>query len=585
MAPVGATIKIIDQWEQWIAEQWNSDVYEDALRNVDSTIQPIVDRLTLPTGCGQIEMEPEKASQTLRECIGAITDELIRWAQGYPSIRWLWMLRRVPDHVFSGRLASTAGYDSTLAEVISGASNCNRQDILLKDYEAVYFRVDKLVLRRLARFCVAVRYLSDRHSDYRWAGKGASIIFHRNTPPTIKVSEEIKACVRIYDQRVASALNRLNRVGTVTVSGDPMSGLNSILWVHQIKLVDMPVPRPTNPMPGVPDCEEIIVPCRFLSEPLPLEGLNNLLSDDRIDPQSVIKREVATLILLMFCLYILVSKHSAGFKSLMSRGYLLWANRSTALKTIDVVLADPIEGIRPFIQIAGLTTTDELLDSLESMTGKAWPLVGGPVVRQVEDGVCFDFAAATKRLEALFEFPAVQGTVANARSLHFEKSVQSIIDKSAWKPGAELEAVRGKTLILNGAKLTDIDAIGHKDSALLIVSCKATIYSGLYDIGEYKIIRNISTLVRDARTHWDGIEAALMKSPVGDNYDFSKFTQIISVVCTPNVAYTDETTMMAVAAEGLPGVASAPELSQWLDIPVGLIDLVHKEKKRGQVYR
>ena len=69
-----------------------------------------------------IECDPSTASEVLRECIKKITKELEQWAVGYSAMRWLWMLRRLPQSVFEGQLSTTLGYDSTLADVISGRS-------------------------------------------------------------------------------------------------------------------------------------------------------------------------------------------------------------------------------------------------------------------------------------------------------------------------------------------------------------------------------------------------------------------------------------------------------------------------------
>jgi hypothetical protein len=73
-------------------------------------------------GSAAAECDPATATAVLDECIQQITVELRRWANAETSIRWLWMLRRLPRRVFEGNLATTIGYDRTLAEVVSSHS-------------------------------------------------------------------------------------------------------------------------------------------------------------------------------------------------------------------------------------------------------------------------------------------------------------------------------------------------------------------------------------------------------------------------------------------------------------------------------
>ncbi|HLQ24782.1 MAG TPA: hypothetical protein VK138_02765, partial [Acidiferrobacterales bacterium] len=51
---------------------------------------------------------------------------------------------------------------------------------------------------------------------------------------------------------------------------------------------------------------------------------------------------------------------------------------------------------------------------------------------------------------------------------------------------------------------------------------------------------------------------------VGDNFDFSVFTRIIGIVCTPFVVYSSEPNTLAFVTDDLRFCSSAVELHDWL---------------------
>jgi hypothetical protein len=131
---------------------------------------------------------------------------------------------------------------------------------------------------------------------------------------------------------------------------------------------------------------------------------------------------------------------------------------------------------------------------------------------------------------------------------------------------SNLAALRGRSLLRKHSSetFTDIDAIGALSSTLLIVSCKSLIYDGPYDKGDYKTIRNAQSTVDGAVKHWQTIAETIRSEPVGTNFDFSCFTRIVAVVCTPFVIYSDSEETLAYATEGLRFCVSTVELGAWL---------------------
>ena len=143
--------------------------------------------------------------------------------------------------------------------------------------------------------------------------------------------------------------------------------------------------------------------------------------------------------------------------------------------------------------------------------------------------------------------------------------MQCTVDDSLWRPDATLAALRGRTLRCNGLALTDIDAIGACNGALLLISCKSVIYDTDYDKGTYRVIENVQFTVDGAVAKWVNFVDNLKENPLGDNFDLSRYTEIIGIVCTPFVVYSDNRATLDFAKPGLRRCVAAYELREWLE--------------------
>ena len=99
--------------------------------------------------------------------------------------------------------------------------------------------------------------------------------------------------------------------------------------------------------------------------------------------------------------------------------------------------------------------------------------------------------------------------------------------------------------------MTDIDALGSRKGRLLVVSCKSLLYSDGYEVADYKVMRNMAVAVDKAVQAWSAVCASLRQDPMGDNFDFSRYNEIIGVVCTPTVIYTPLGPATQVISDGL----------------------------------
>lgn len=566
MNPSSHNKLIVDKPEEKMRELLQNDTLVKADRFAYERLCPMVDDVVRRRFAKTaIECDPSTACEVLRECIKNITKELEQWAVGYSAMRWLWMLRRLPQSVFEGRLSTTLGYDSTLAEVISGRSPAReRREHWRGENTCLAYPLEGAVVTRLARFCAGIRILSQFHVLFRWAGKGASLLFQRGRIPEIRVDSTIRGSVETYDRRLASTGRPLSRFGSVVTSAIEEDGTDQILWIQRCEPAVVPTVVPGISIAEAKTKDWALTQANFFLELLSIQKLQELVSDRRCDLNVLFTKEAAVLLYLLACAPSLLVRHQAGLYSLLRTGNLIWKDASQLYKRLSMLFNIVPDFVRQILRAASVLNSSEVLDALESIVGEAWPLAAGPVLRHERNAICVDLKTASNRLDAALQFPALQGDPANVRADHFEKEVQSVVDKSKWRPNTFVALLRGRTLVRDGKHITDIDAIGETEGTLLIVSCKSTLYSGHYDIGDYRTIRNVASNIEDAIQRWRTILDDLRGNPVGDNFDFSHFKNMIGVVCTPNIVFVDDEVLKQSAAVGLPITVSISELATWL---------------------
>jgi hypothetical protein len=310
---------------------------------------------------------------------------------------------------------------------------------------------------------------------------------------------------------------------------------------------------------------EIKVLKRFLPESVSLDGLSTLNNDARLIGLSWWAPSAATVLALSRGMFRIVTSNYNGFASVLRYGYV-FIDVDFFVEVMaegwDQIVADVLR----IIPNATLPKSPpELLVDLTAVQPNLWPLSLGPIVRRSGNLIWIDLVACTAVLDRSLEFPAIAGAVGNARAAHFERTTQQTIDTTPWAPGSELaKKIGAKIKKPDGNELTDIDAIGEKGNALLLISCKSMIYSDRYDSGDYDSVRNIRTTVEEAVKWWSGIAAYLKEHPTGINYDFSQYSKIIPVVCTPQPVFVAEPYASMFVQPGLNVACSLNELRTWL---------------------
>jgi hypothetical protein len=503
-----------------------------------------------PDGWSAVTISPYLSA--VRQCVEQYMFELV---QSHASAEWLWFLRRVPDEAFAGSLPTTFGYKAGLADVASGLSTREAGPIPLSS-QAICFDINESMVRLLVRFLTGVSYLFGIHVRLRFAGKGATFKkpLGNGVIPQYYVTQEIRQAIELYDMRVARSQTSLGRVGTeISAKTDDT---DSMMVVHRTmppRYIDTPIGQ-----------DVAFVETRFVPKFVSLDALQRLNRDLQLGVTAMWPPEVVALATLLRGGFEILASTRSAPGNVLNVGYVImheelfhhslancWDDMSSWQQKV-FPMSLPIRG------------TTELLRRLKALRGSFWPLQFGPVIRDYEDGICLDLNAATNSLEALLEFPAQQGRVANIRSGHFELAVQESINGSQWKPAQNLLRLRGAGLRREGREFTDIDALGARGDTLLLVSCKSVIYSKDYDAGDYRLVRNIASLALESVERWFEVIRTIQEHSSGDNYNFTEFSHVIGVVCVPHVIYVPLGACTESVATDLPSLITLEELRTWL---------------------
>ena len=482
-------------------------------------------------------------------------------ASRFSKARWLWMLRRVPDPVFEGRVSTTRPYQMALAEAVSGTFGSDHPELPFEDSEgSIRFRLDGSALQRLLRFVELVTWLNQSHVLWRYSGKGVGFRFERGSAlPAPAPTKDQEGSIRLYDERFAESASLFGPAGTAVSSEAEMSADGFLVaYFSNAEWVQVPAHVQGNDV-------EIKVLKRFLPEMISLDGLAKLNDDARLDGLTWWKPSAAMVLAISRGIFGILATSANGFVSLLRYGYL-FIDEERFLEVFrndwNVICSD----VRRVIPGAAIPDSPEtLFDSLTALRPTLWPLSPGPVVRRAGTAVWIDVIACTAVLERSLEFPVVDGDVGNARADHFEGTTQLTINSTPWAPSGEIASVIAREIKkADGTKLTDLDALGERGERLLLVSCKSMVYSSRYDSGDYVAVRNVRTNAEQAVSYWADVAAYLRQHSKGPNYDFSKYKEFIPVVCTPQIIYVSDAEALRFVQPGLHAVCSLNELRIWL---------------------
>jgi hypothetical protein len=472
--------------------------------------------------------------------------------------------------LLAGHLDTTAPYDMALAETLSGWSD--RPSTLQtphQDTEILYSLTEE-ALRPVLELCAQARYLSDCHAGLRRAGKGTEFTCHKDGFPAPVFNLALEDAIDLYDKRTEQDSASALPAGTAVLTNLTVASPEMPLLVVSSSGERGFVSGWLGPLRSGAKVETT---GQYFPRLIGLGTISSILKGAGEKTADWWEPELPYLILMLRALALAAINDLKWVgTNLPNAGYLV-LHRQVVTAMLDYYGPTVGRDLQDLFSSFELRADGAaVLEVVERIAGRTWPLAPGPIVRRAGDAVVIDIAAASSRLLRMLTIPgSVGGRLVNMRSSSFEAATQERIDQTPWRPPDNLRALRGHTLRLNGKNVTDIDALAFHDGTLLLISCKSYPYSLDYDAGEHRTVRNVRTNIEEAVDAWEQVLNALTNEPKGENYDFGGIGKMLGVVCTPHVFYVernkDTSPVLRFENRTLRAACSIGELTRFLGFP------------------
>lgn len=491
------------------------------------------------------EIDQSRVFDYLLENHEFLRRRLEKLANMMTDLEWIWYIRKLPEEVFRGDLPTTGPYDRSLAETAgvlwgkkSRATRSLSKDGLLQ------FDVSRDKIRLLIEFAAYIKGLATVQSNLRWCGKGAEFVLNKFGTLT-PVSSSLRDAVALYDARIAAcAGSRLSFAGAGTQIGEnSFSDENGPKEFEVLSLAKSNL------------CNEYRTAFYNLEK---VKNLNQTVGNIWWHPSA------PSVVALLRLGAIICAEMPEARQSLTQNGYVILNKtkfENTFLRSKNG-LDEMIQTIFPMSKIPG--EVKGLFAEIDLVKGSVWPLRPASTRFDLGQNILIDFVSIYARIKHVFEFPRVSSGIGNARADHFELMAQALVNTSKWCPDETLANLRGRPLHNEGRTITDIDAIGCKGKRLLIVDCKSLIFDALYDQGHPSKVRSAIDEIEAKVKNWEKVRQYLQDNPVGANYDFAAYDEIVAVVCTPKPVYLPVGESTEFIGEGLRRCSSLDELDRFL---------------------
>lgn len=436
----------------------------------------------------------------------------------YDSETWLRLIRRLGPHALTYAESGTMDHegDSTqrVAENLVGTARGTRFDT-----EATTTPTD--VSMKLARLMALAGMVDSLEGAVRSATKGVKYKVARHRRPRPWNSDELRESLREFDIRnswkTADGVARLTEHTSVDLDGDP-----PMLVAYRFQGGVAPDQTWNGPFRSDQTQEKIVqFTVRMFTtgdETYTVLGRHGVLASFD-NPEAT-----ASLIVLGNALLGFILEHAENAGQSIPRLGLVDVAADELLSLLERTLdSQPVAEWLDANEQSGLTAA-RVLDQVRERYVQGERSLPGPIVQEREGRTTVDVWAYTWHVTHELKLsPHTGGAIANLSAEEFELASQELINQSVFAPPASIQAMRGRTLKLNGKQITDVDALLVAGTKLFLVSCKKFLTKVSYLAGEYSAARNGRTRLDKALDEWHDRIATLRTDPIGDNYDFSGY--------------------------------------------------------------
>jgi hypothetical protein len=501
------------------------------------------------------EVSGEVMEAYLQQVRGFLEEVLRQEAEAFSPGAWIWYLRNSPPELLTGGGKTKYFHPAAIAEAAS-ASGTKRQDPRGAGWDALAYEISELTVKQIARFSAISHLLLFTQQRIRLNRRGAE--WKMEGPwPQKSLPEEVASALDRYDERNAAAENQFfNRSGTVLaqrlegeVRGAPDETALSVLPIGEPGLFPLAL-----------GSSEFGEPIYSTHAVLPVL-LHRLREFNRSIGEHWWRESAPATLTLLIALFPVVREDRDLLRELQATG--LWITHPDEFGVrVERTLQRAGELAREVLLGAEVPASPEqLLEALESIRGRLWPVEAHQVVRREDESIAFDLAAASRALDCAFEFSSRPET--SERDKDFEKAIQWAVDSSDWKPEGELAQMPGRQLKIDDQFVAEVDAVAAKRSVLVVVDGRGTAYTHAFETGERNAVKSAMNQVEKKVTAMQRRLEILRNTPKGDNYDFSGY-EILGTVVTAVPIYTFHPDSHATEKD-LPAVVSLGELLAWLE--------------------
>jgi hypothetical protein len=501
-------------------------------------------------------IDPIDAKQYFKQCLESVENGLVEMAQRFSPIQWLWYLRRFP-YLHTIEVHGFESYSLTLATILSAKSHPTKN---AEQFNPQFgFPLNRTTANHVLEFVAGVYGLADLHIKYGIASREVPFRINTKHLPDPVFTKIKKQAGQIFDTRKRG----YDLTGTIPSQAD----LPEKSQIYTIDKAYLPF-FSLLPYFELRDLETPgIISSRYTMRSVYLKHISNLYHLTENGNGQWLNKEVFSLLLLAGSLLPIAASAPEHSINIAKYGYSMHKQGDFLMDLMHVFdeLKSLIKGLFPDADLPDTPT--QLMNDMKTLDTNSHPIIPG-VLLSNDTWIVVDHANVKTRLEKMLRFPSLGGEVGNQRGIYFEDAIQSYIDASHWKPSDKLKSMQQVHLIRqsDGTEITDIDAIGESGNTLLIISCKAVISSIGQDIGEYFALKNARIRLDEAVLKWQDVKAELTDSPIGQNYDFSLYSKILAIVCTPSVIYTESELSLSDEVSGIRKAATAIEFLDWLHI-------------------
>lgn len=511
-----------------------TDAFVAARRRVASPDRLLAQALPAEPVVGE-HLDPIEAGEYLNTVRLTLEDAARRLAQRYPPAKWLWYSRRISPTQLAGHLITTELSDHALFETLTGLSNNTDAGEPLPLEGRAIFGMSVADLQPVAQMASLATALARCHGWLRRAGKGTHFIVRDSDLPETVEDADLETAIDVFDERVAADLSlvwhpsiEMNTEGDESVT---LLGVTRVIgdWT------DVPAWKGR-----MRDRRLIRLRGQFVTSLITLEGLAHTVAAGGQEAGAWWSPQTPDLVVLLHTLWFDAALRSDQLGVALPKVGYSRRERRYAEAVIDEMLEVVTPDVERLFPGHVPQSGADVISGLMGLGPELWPAQMGPVIRDAgADSIVIDVWAASARLQHDLVVPSsLGGEIVNAPSFQFETATQQVIDATSWRPSETTRALLRGHLRVAGNNVTDIDAVGERDGALLIVSCKNVLYTPAYDAGDHRTVRNVTTTVDKAVTFWRTVVRRLRASPVGDNFDVSAYTSVHGVVVTPRVAFS-----------------------------------------------